>query len=119
MTDDEARAQFSAAMDGDLTPTEQAAFDAYLAGHPKVAKEFDSLRSTLAGAATAHRQVPVPDLIPGVQKKLRQRGRGGLGDGTAHLRGRGFLTPLHLGLVLAGLLLVLWLSARLMLNLAP
>lgn len=117
MTDDEARDQFSAAMDGQLTAAERTVFDAYLRAHPDVAAEFQSLQETLANAARAHQGAPVPDLLPGVQKKLRHRGRGGLGDGTAQLRGRGFLSPFSLGLMLAGLLLVLWLSARLMLNL--
>lgn len=119
MTDEQVRELFSAALEDQLDAQERADFDALLATRPELTREFEALRATLLAASETHRRAPVPDLLPGVQSKLRNRGRKGLGDGTAHLRGRGFLSPVGLGIVLCGLLLLLWLAARLTLSLEP
>lgn len=119
MTDEEARELFGAALDDALSPSEREAFDAQLRAHPTLADEYERFQRLFAQAAQVHRAAPVPDLLPGVQKKLRDRGRRGLGDGTAQLRGRGFLSPLTLGLVLVGLLAILWLAMRLVAEFGP
>ena len=111
MTDDQARDMFGAALDDGLSRDERASFEAHLSAHPQLAEEFARFRGLFAQAGEVHRAVPVPDLLPGVQKKLRDRSRR---DGTAQLRGRGFLTPTTLGLVLIALLGVLWLAFHLM-----
>jgi len=78
MTSDEARAQMDAALDGDLTGDDQAAFEQALSRDPALRAEYDKLvafaNSTRALAATSAPQGI--DLLSGVQQRLRERSGG-------------------------------------------
>lgn len=99
---------FSAAYEGELDAVEQAAFDRRLAEDPALRSEYDDFRRLLSGVDRVYADAPVPDLMPGIRAKLKQR-RGLLkGDRLGQLRGRGRIQPLLLAMVLAVLLLLLW-----------
>ena len=99
---------FSAAYEGELDASEQASFERRLSEDPTLRSEYDSFRQLLSGADRAYADAPVPDLMPGIRAKLKQR-RGLLkGDRFGQLRGRGRIQPLLLAMVLVTLLLMLW-----------
>lgn len=99
---------FSAAYEGELDASEQASFERRLSEDPTLRTEYDSFRQLLSGADRAYADAPVPDLMPGIRAKLKQR-RGLLkGDRFGQLRGRGRIQPLLLAMVLVTLLLMLW-----------
>ena len=110
MTDEQVRELFSVALDGDLHGTELEAFQRYLEQHPGLAQEFDAFRATLDQTHNLSEHVVVPDLLPGVQRKLRKRG----GRGMELVRGRGFPTTLTLSLVTLALAGLLWLAFAVM-----
>lgn len=78
MTPEEAREAFSAALDGELDAATRAQFEATLANDVVLAQEYQSF----VGFCAALRKPPadahdaVPDLLPGVQRRLRARSRG-------------------------------------------
>ncbi|MDD9944188.1 MAG: hypothetical protein OXU20_24300 [Myxococcales bacterium] len=106
MTEDQARELFSVAVDGDLRGAELDAFERYLRDHPKMAEEFATFRAMIDQTRRLSEHVVVPDLLPGVQQKLRGRGKRGM----EQLRGRGFPTTLTLALVTLALAGLLWLA---------
>jgi hypothetical protein len=54
---------------------------------------------------------PAPDLLPGVQQRLRARSRGRFyADRFAERLGSGLLQPLPLALIMLGLLVLAWLA---------
>ncbi len=95
MTADEARDLFVDAIDGMLDEEQQAQFDALLESDVVLRAEYDELKEVV-GAAQSLREdresldeivafnedrlpeidVPIPDLLPGVQRKIRERTRG-------------------------------------------
>lgn len=76
MTSDEARARFDAALDGELSEAEQAAFDRAVAADPALAAELARHRDVLDRARTLGREEQAVDLLEGVQDKLRARSGG-------------------------------------------
>jgi len=111
MTGDEARENFSAAFDGELGE-QRAAFDALLAEDAELRAEYEEFAQLLretqslgldedlpeAGGA------PIPDLLAGVQKKLRARSGGRFyRDRFSEHSTRGLSVPM----LLAGVMLVL------------
>ena len=77
MTEEEIRDLFSEAYEEELEPERQQEFDAALAEHPALAKEyaefvelFDRTHAMDTGGAAP------PNLLLGVQRKLRERSRG-------------------------------------------
>jgi anti-sigma factor RsiW len=78
MTADEARDSFSEAFEGELDAERKAAFDAALATDPELEHEYAEFVETFQmmgrlGDADAE---PAPDLLSGVQERLRKRSRG-------------------------------------------
>jgi anti-sigma factor RsiW len=110
MTSEQAREQFSAAIEQDLDAEQQSAFEAALAADAQLARDYASFRDMLARTRPiAHGERPVPDLLPGVQRKLRERSQGRFyADRFAERLGSGLLQPLTLALILLGLLAVAW-----------
>ena len=111
MTRDEARENFGAAFDGELGET-RAEFDALLAEDAELREEYDEfaqlLRETqslaLDDALPDGGGPPAPDLLAGVQKKLRARSGGRFyRDRFSERSTRGLSLPL----VLAAAILVL------------
>lgn len=121
MTADEARELFSDAYDGALAPEQKEAFEAALAADPELRAEYEALCETLdaahglagdpelSGEAEALRaweseddDLEVPDLLGGVQAKIRERsgGRFYRDRFAEQQRGMGWL-PLILALVMA------------------
>ena len=75
MTDDEAVEQFSAAYDGLLSADEQRVFDATLAADEELRREYAEFCRMLKDAQRLT-AVEAPNLLPGIQGKLRARSRG-------------------------------------------
>jgi anti-sigma factor RsiW len=114
MTPDEARDAFSAAYDAQLDAEAQQAFDAALARDASLAAEYAEFRSLLQAAGFDVVSGPVPDLLPGVQRRLRARSRGRFyADRFAERAGLGFRNPIS---VLVAMLLIgglAWAALRL------
>jgi hypothetical protein len=123
MTRDEARDLFSAAWDGELGEA-RAAFDAQLANDSELRAEYDDftrvLRETQAMMRGAdplvNHEAPVPDVLAGVQRKLRTRSGGRFyRDRFSERSGRGVTLPLLLAaamflLLAAAFLAIEWTS---------
>jgi len=74
---EEARDLFSEAYDGMLAGERLAAFEAALDSDPDLKAEYDELVDLLDEAhGLGEEEVEVPNLLPGVQKKLRERSKG-------------------------------------------
>jgi anti-sigma factor RsiW len=78
MSSDEARDLFSEAFEGELEPPRRAAFEAALAADPELAQEFEDFVETFraVGSLGEHAESPTPDLLAGVQDRLRRRSGG-------------------------------------------
>lgn len=114
MTSEQARELFSAAYDAELDAHTRADFEAALARDGALAAEYAEFRTLLKAAAEEPASSPpAPDLLAGVQRRLRTRSRGRYyGDRFAERAGLGLRSPLLLAaimLVLAGLA---WLALR-------
>jgi anti-sigma factor RsiW len=120
MTSDEAKELFSAAYDDELDATERAVFDAALAADPALAQQYALFTATVGATAVAafgsepgdaEARPSTPDLLPGVQQRLRARSRGRFySDRFAERTGRGVFSPLTLALLMAALCAVAWLA---------
>ena len=118
MTPEQARELFSAAHDGELDATTQAALDAALAADPALAEEYAAFGRMLAwtrGAqnkAAPHATAPHaagPDLLPRVQRALRERSRGRFyADRFAERQGAAGVRPWLLAATLLLLLCAAW-----------
>ncbi|MFI5305768.1 MAG: anti-sigma factor family protein [Polyangiales bacterium] len=115
MTPTEARELFSAALDGELDDARARELRACLAADPELQREYAAFEATLALVRKpAGKQAPAPDLLAGVQERLRNRSRGRFyNDRFAQRRGRGLALPLLLGVVMLGLLALAWLGLSL------
>lgn len=104
MTPDEARELFGAAIDGELEPAKQEELDALLATDAGLRAELDELRAIVRetqALGAAEDEGDAPDLLAGVQGKLRARSAGRFyRDRFAEGAGRGSLTPLVLAAVM-------------------
>jgi anti-sigma factor RsiW len=129
VTGDEARERFSEAYDDELSAEERAAFEALLVEDEVLRAEWDDFRALLDGThALAEADDPelhddvaarreflegrggdegVPDLLAGVQKKIRERSRGRYYRDRFAERGRN-ATPLLLAIVMALVLGMAW-----------
>jgi anti-sigma factor RsiW len=113
MTAAEARELFSAAYERELDGPQAEAFAAALEADPELAREYEAFVATLgfARAGAVAPQVREPNLLPGVQRRLRARSRGRFyADRFSERLGGGMLQPLSLALVLLGLLALAWLA---------
>lgn len=128
MTSDDARDRFSDAYEGELSPEEQAAFDAALAADEALAAEYEDFRSFLEGTSALAalgdldlRDDPslrreflgpppddAPDLLPGVQKKLRERSRGRYYRDRFAERSKLRAFPVVLGIIMVLILALSW-----------
>jgi anti-sigma factor RsiW len=108
----EARELFSAAYDAELDAQEKAGFDAVLASDAALAAEYAAFRATLDVARSDLTGIdPTPDLLPGVQRRLRARSRGRFyADKFAERAGLGMWSPLLVAAIMIGLLALLWLA---------
>ncbi|MCB9622598.1 MAG: hypothetical protein H6723_04585 [Sandaracinus sp.] len=134
MTGEEARERFSEAYDDELSAEERAAFDAALDADLALRAEYEDFRALLDGTHALageddpdlHDDValrraflegtsldgegseePVPDLLPGVQKKIRERSRGRYYRDRFAERGK-LATPVLLAVVMALVLGMAW-----------
>jgi hypothetical protein len=128
MTAAQARELFSEAYEHELDPAQAEAFAAALAADPELAREYDAFVATLSGIVPALRggaasvrparggesaapEAAAPNLLPGVQRRLRARSRGRFyGDRFSERLGSGLLQPLPLALLLLGVLALAWLA---------
>jgi anti-sigma factor RsiW len=112
MTANEARELFSAALDGELTPEEQQGLAAALEQDPRLRaeyREFIACNHGLRQAAAA--SAPVPDLLPGVQSRLRARSRGRFyADRFAERSGTRWQPTVLFALLMLALLALCWLG---------
>ncbi len=79
MTSDEARDLFSEALEGELAAERRNAFEAALAADPELRSEYEAFVSIVRGTQRLSLEPepsPKPDLLRGVQTKLRVRSRG-------------------------------------------
>jgi len=112
ITEDQIREWFSAAADGELQSADQVAFDQALAADPGLAAEYlafcDTMKRLRVGDGRA-----VPNLLPGVQQRLRSRSRGRFyADRFAERGGSGLTQPLLLVLVMLALFALGWVGVR-------
>jgi len=118
LTPEDAEALFSAAYDRELDPSEQQAFEATLAEHPDLAERYNIFCQTLATLKQADpaKIVPTPDLLRGVQQRLRKRSGGRFyPDRFAERAGWGMRQLLLSLLLSAALLTLCWLAYLLIL----
>lgn len=79
MTADEARDLFSEALEGELDAERKAAFEALLAADAELRSEYEAFVAIVRGTQRLSLEPdgePKPDLLRGVQTKLRVRSRG-------------------------------------------
>lgn len=76
MNAEDAEALFSAAYDADLTPDEQRDFEAALQQSAALSQRYREFCQTLDALKLADRNAPTPDLLKGVQRRLRARSGG-------------------------------------------
>ncbi len=76
MSPEEAENLFSEAYEKDLDAETQAAFDAALAENPELAADYEAFCALFANIGLELSEEETPDLLSGVQTKLRQRSRG-------------------------------------------
>jgi anti-sigma factor RsiW len=114
MTSQEARELFSAAYDAELDAAQQAEFDRALAQDHALATEYDEFRQLLAAAGEdSDAPIATPDLLPGVQHRLRVRSRGRFyRDRFSERAGLGARSPLILAMVMLALGALIWLAWR-------
>lgn len=111
MSPDQARDLFSEAFEGELDPERKAAFDAALAADRELGQEYADFVETfqLMGRLGEADPEPAPDLLKGVQDRLRQRSRGRYYRDEFSRRAKpGWSLPLVLALVCVALLALTW-----------
>ncbi len=107
-SEDEARARFDAAVDGELSSGERAAFEAALGASEALRTEFERHRAVVQATGELGRVSQV-DLLAGVQQKLRVRSAGRFyRDRFAERSGRGLLPWLLALATIFVLIVALW-----------
>jgi hypothetical protein len=106
MSPDEARDLFSEAYEKALAADAQRAFDDALAANAELAGEYAAFCRMLELMKARPR--PTPNLLPGVKRRLRMRGRSALRN---KLYG---VQPIAIGALMLVLLGVAWLALRLL-----
>lgn len=113
MTSQEARELFSAAYDAELDAELQSAFDRALAHDAVLASEYAEFRSLLEAAAEDVPVTSTPDLLAGVQRRIRARSRGRFyRDRFSERAGLGARSPLIVAAVMVIVGVLLWLALR-------
>jgi hypothetical protein len=116
VTSDEARELFSAAYDAQLPAAEQSAFELALQADGELAGQYAALCATLDAVGGAPTDAPAtPDLLAGVQRRLRNASGGRYyGDRFAERSGVGWFQPWMLLLGLAIVIGLALLAVRLL-----
>lgn len=99
MSPEEAREAFSEAFEDDLDPERKAAFEAALRDDAELRQEYAEFVETLqlVSRIGGDDDEPAPDLLAGVQERLRKRSRGRYyRDRFAQRAGPGWTLPLLL-----------------------
>jgi anti-sigma factor RsiW len=105
---EDAEALFSAAYDGELPPAELREFERVLQEHPNLAQRYREFCLTIQTLKLADESMPAPDLLAGVQRRLRLKSGGRFyRDRFAERAGRGRQQ----------LFILLWLSALVLVTL--
>ena len=114
MTSQEARELFSAAYDSELAPEAQRDFEIALANDAILASEYAEFRTLLQAAAEDDVAITAtPDLLPGVQHRLRARSRGRFyRDRFSERAGLGARSPLIIAGVMILIAALVWLALR-------
>ena len=111
MTSHEARDLFSAAYDTLLEPSQQAEFDAALAADAPLAAEYAEFCELLRLTSSQPGPAATPDLLAGVQRRLRARSRGRFyRDRFAERSGLVRASPLWIALALVVICVTVWLA---------
>jgi anti-sigma factor RsiW len=76
MTAEDAEALFSAAYDGELPPEERRELERVLQANPALAQRYREFCLTIQTLKLAEESVPAPDLLAGVQRRLRLQSGG-------------------------------------------
>ena len=76
MNAEDAEALFSAAYDAELAPDERREFEGVLRADPALAQRYREFCSTIQTLQLAEQNVPTPDLLAGVQRRLRLKSGG-------------------------------------------
>ena len=115
MTRDQARDLLSDAVEGTLSAEQKEALDAILAEDDELREEMDALRLVMRGAAAIAANdddvadAKTPDVLGGVQARLRERSKGRYyRDRFSQGGGAQALSPLLLAPVMAVLLAAAW-----------
>ncbi len=124
MTGDEARDLFSDAYEGALNAEKRAAFEALLDGDGELQAEYDEFSEfldethDLAGALrmpvtlqefeAGVSDIPVPNLLPGVQRKIRERSHGRFYRDRFAEQAKARWTALIIAVIMALILGVAW-----------
>jgi anti-sigma factor RsiW len=113
VTSDEARALFDAAVDNELSPAQQADFEAALGADAALREAYSRYRQMLTAASQLTSTPPV-DLLPQVQAELRARsgGRFYRDRFAEHAGRRSTLSYLLAACTLALILVTVWFVAR-------
>lgn len=117
MTAEQIRESFSAALDGELDAEAQRAFDAALSADAALAAEYRAFAQFYAELRTIGNEnppeSPVPDLLPGVQRRLRSGSRGRYyRDRFAERLGSGWPPTLVIGVVMLALVALTWIGLQ-------
>lgn len=112
MTPEQAEALFSVAYDHQLDESEQRAFDAALASDAELAQRYAEFRRTLETLKlTDMSGHETPDLLPGVQRRLRNKSGGRFYADRFAERSGWASRQLYAGLLICALLLaLLWVA---------
>lgn len=76
MNAEDAEALFSAAYDAELPPEERREFERALQANPELAQRYRDFCMTIQTLKLAEESVPAPDLLAGVQRRLRMKSGG-------------------------------------------
>lgn len=111
MTADDARELFSAFYDGEVDDEDRQAFEAALAGDEALRREWEEFRDMLneAHALDDGLTGAEPDLLGGVQQKLRTRSRGRFYKDRFSQSAPGGLLPILMAAVMLLVIVVAWL----------
>jgi anti-sigma factor RsiW len=112
MTSNEARELFSAALEGELSPEEQQRFTEALAQDADLSGDYREFVACNAALRASHAAIgPVPDLLRGVQSRLRSRSRGRFyPDRFSERSGASWQPTLLLAVLMLALLALCWLG---------
>jgi anti-sigma factor RsiW len=110
MTSEEARSHFGAAYDGALEADDHEAFERALAADPSLAEAYARYKDTLQVVARLDGAAPdTPDVLSGVQAKLRVRSGGRFyRDRFSRRAGLGWNLPVIVAAALLVLLAIGW-----------